>query len=81
MTGFVYAIQSYTNEMHGLREGAVYTVARRILWHDVPELVLAEITRCPENPGFAAARFRRVVKQTYDLSAFQRILQKQGAPV
>ena len=55
-------------DMHGLTEGEIYTVAAIIDWHGVIELVLAEIDRpLPEgmtthNPGFAAARFRRLLE-------------------
>ena len=69
-------------DLDGLTEGAIYTVVGKYELLGVPSYELAEIFRPqpPEatitNPGFAAARFRRLL----EVSDFMPVSERGRAP-
>ena len=74
--------QVVSYDLNGLTQGEVYTVVRRYETLGVPSYELAEISRPqpPEatvnNPGFAAARFRRLL----EVSDFMPAAERERAP-
>lgn len=70
-----------------LVEGAIYTIRRAYVFNSLAIVQLDEICRAQiafdvygENAGYAAARFRPVVKRKTDISVFVAMLNQKHAP-
>ena len=79
----VPSYNSWVNDLDGLTEGVVYTIAGTADFFGAPVVFVAEIKRPPHSDGsesgYAAARFRPVVQKKTDISVFTKMLKDTKA--